>query len=174
MRVIGLLALTLAGGATLAGCATVDAPSVVPSTADALVSRLPERLGAFQRGGTTPLSEPNAGSEVAYATGNRAVAGYVQVRRQTDAVAPEPELRRFVTEAAAGSSRSMRERGRVSLGHFSCAELEGTYGRQAVESLACAGAFGGQLVRLRLTMTRRADRMAEARGFAEAISAALR
>ena len=123
------------------------------------MARLPASAGGFQRGGTTPLTEPS---------------GYVQVLRRSDPFTAETELRRFVTEASTGSSRRMRERAQPSVGAFSCAELDGTYGRQAVESLACAGAFGGQLVRLRLTMVRRGERMAEARAFAEQVSAALR
>ena len=159
----------------LAACATEGtAPPPAISTADALVARLPETVGGFGRGGTTPVGEANPGTEVAYATGNRSVAGYVQVLRRDAAPVAEAELRRFVAETATGTSRRMRERSQASLGGFSCAELDGTYGRQAVESLACAGAFGGQLVRLRLTMTRRAERMAEARAFAEGIAAALR
>jgi hypothetical protein len=165
----------LALALVLVGCAT-DGPPPAPaaSTAEQLVSRLPASLGGFQRGGTTPLTEPSAGTESAYATANRAIAGYVQVLGRTDSVATEPELRRFVAEVASGSSRQMRTRAQAAIGDFRCAELDGTYGRQAVESLACAGAFGGQLVRLRLTMVRRGDRMAEARAFAEGIAAALR
>ena len=149
----------------------------VVSTADALLARLPDSVGGFRRGGTTPLIEPAPGSEVAYATANRAIAGYVQVLRRaepftTQAVAPE--LRRFVAESTTGTSRQLRERGQATLGAFSCVELDGTYGRQAVEGLACVGAFGGQSVRLRLSMSRRGERMAEARGFAEGIAAALR
>ncbi len=162
----------------LAACAIegpVPAPTV--STADALLARLPDSVAAFRRGATTPLTEPSPGSEVAYATPNRAIAGYVQVLRRGEPMAAEAtagELRRFVAEAATGSSRRMRERGQATLSGLDCVELEGTYGRQAVESLACAGVFGGQLVRLRLTMVRRGDRMGEARGFAEGVAAALR
>jgi len=162
----------------LAGCAT-DAPPAATrlSTADALLARLPDSVGGFRRGATTPLTDPAPGSEVAYATANRAIAGYVQVLRRAEplpAGTAAAELRRFVAEAATGSSRRMRERAPPTLAGLDCAELEGTYGRQAVESLACAGVFGGQLVRLRLTMVRRGERMAEARGFAEGVAAALR
>lgn len=165
---------TLAALILLAGCATDGlAPAPAPSTAQALLARLPDSVGAFRRGGTTPVTEPAAGTEVAYATPNRAIAGYVQVLGRAEPMVAEG-LQRFVAAAASGSSRRMRERAQATLGGFSCAELEGTYGRQAVESLACVGAFGGQLVRLRLTMVRRAERMIEARGFAEGVAAALR
>ena len=158
----------------LAGCATPPPPPPAISTADALLGRLPAELGGFSRGSTTPVTEPVAGSEVAYATINRGIAGYVQVLGPAEPDAAPGELQRFVAAVATGSSRRMRQRAQPSLGGFTCAELEGTYGRQAVESLACAGAFGGQLVRLRLTMVRRGDRMADARAFAEGIAAALR
>lgn len=158
----------------LAGCVTAPPPAAPTlSTAESLLARLPDGVGAFRRGGTTPVTEPAAGSEVAYATANRAIAGYVQV---LGAAGPDvaADLGRFVAAAATGSSRRMRERAQTEIGGFRCTELDGTYGRQAVESLACAGAFGGQLVRLRLTMVRRGERMAEARGFAEGVAAALR
>lgn len=168
MRLTSLLALALAG------CVTAGpTPPPAPSTAETLLGRLPRQLGGFIRGVSTPIAEPVDGTEVAYATGNRATAGYVQILGPVGATGAD-DLPRFVAAAASGSSRRMRERAQVALGGFNCAELDGTYGRQAVESLACAGVFGGQSVRLRLTMVRRGERMAEARGFAEGIAAALR
>lgn len=54
-----------------------------------------------------------------------------------------------------------------------CTETEGTYGRERVEGLLCAGSLGETLVRLRLTMPQRSPPAADARGFAAAIAAAL-
>ena len=158
----------------LAGCAADRAgPAPAAATADVLLARLPESIGAFRRGVTAPVSDPAPGSEVPYATPNRAIAGYVQVLRRDAPLNPE-ELQRFVAAVATGSSRRMTERAQPTIAGMRCAELDGTYGRQAVESLACTGDFGGQMVRLRLTMARRGDRMTEARGFAEGVAAALR
>ena len=175
-------------GLVLAGCASV-APPVDPqaasiSSADALVARLPESVENFRRGGTTVLSEPAPGGrEVAYATGNRGIAGFVQVIRRPEpmvAAQAEAELQRFVSETTSGTAMHRRLRARATPALpaenpvLRCVELDGIFGRQSVESLACVGAFGGQLVRLRLSHIRREGRMAEARGFAEAVAAALR
>jgi hypothetical protein len=174
--------------AVLAGCA-VEAPppaSVDTSltTAAALVGRLPESLADFSRGGTTVMDgATRGGQEIAYATANRALAGFVQVLPQlapmTEAGLPEA-LQRFVYDSTANTPihRRLRERLSVSLPEakpmLRCSELEGIYGRQPVESLACVGVFGGQLVRLRVSHIRREGRMAEARGFAELVAATLR
>lgn len=160
----------------LLGACAMEAPAPAPtlSSTEALVARLPESVGGFRRGAITPLSDAGSGNEVAYATANRSIAGYVQVLRADAPVAAETELRRFAAEATTGAARRLRERAQVTIAPFNCVELEGTFGRQPVEGLACAGAIGGQLVRLRLSMTRRVERMAEARGFAEGIAAALR
>jgi len=180
MRALALLLL-----ATLAACATqAPPPPPVVNTAEALRQRLPDTIAGFRRGSSTTLSEPSTGegTELAYATANRAIAGYVQVLRRDPALAPgatEEELVRFVADSTSGTPmhRRLRQRAVIVLPAaqpaLRCAELEGTYGRQAVESLACVGIFGGQLVRLRLTHIRRESRMAEARGFAEALAAAL-
>jgi len=174
--------------ALLAGCA-MEAPP--PPSVDtsltataALVGRLPETLGSFNRGGTTLLDGATpGGQEIAYATASRALAGFVQVVPQLEPIgeAGLPEaLQRFVYDSTANTPihRRLRERRSVSLPEarpvLRCSELEGNYGRQPVESLACVGVFGGQLVRLRVSHIRREGRMAEVRGFAELVAAALR
>ena len=174
--------------AVLAGCAAEAPP---PASVDgsliaaaALVGRLPESLGNFNRGGTTMIDVGTpGGQEVAYATANRALAGFVQVVPQlepmTDAGLSEA-LQRFVYDSTANTPihRRLRVRLSVSLPEaqpmLRCSELEGTYGRQPVESLACVGVFGGQLVRLRVSHIRREGRMVEVRGFAELVAATLR
>jgi hypothetical protein len=174
--------------AALAGCAVEGpAPASVdtsPTAAAALVGRLPETLGNFNRGGTTVLDGATpGGQEIAYATANRSLAGFVQVLPQlepmSEAGLPEA-LQRFVYDSTANTPihRRLRERLSVSLPEaqpmLRCSELEGTYGRQPVESLACVGVFGGQLVRLRVSHIRREGRMAEVRGFAELVATTLR
>ncbi len=170
----------------LVGCA-MDVPQDPPTvthSADTLIERLPDAIATFRRGGTTPVDDPaGAGSEMAYATANRAIAGYIQVLRREpplDPDAAEQELARFVADNTSGTPMHRRLRQRALVGVpaeqpvLRCAELEGTFGRQAVESLACVGVFGGQLVRLRVSHIRREGRMAEARGFAEGVAATLR
>jgi hypothetical protein len=181
-----LLALVL----NLAGCTAEPGIQVAmtPSTAENVVARLPESIGNFRRGVVTILSDGAAGDgprgqELAYATADRSLAGFVQVVPQLEPMgeAGLPEaLQRFVYDSTANtpSHRRLRERLSVSLPEarpvLRCSELEGNYGRQPVESLACVGVFGGQLVRLRVSHIRREGRMAEVRGFAELVAAALR
>lgn len=158
-------------------------PTPTVNTADALRERLPETIAGFRRGATTTVAEAGGGgSELAYATANRGIAGYVQLLRREPPLSPEAaeeELARFVADNTSGTPmhRRLRQRALVALPAgqpvLRCAELDGTFGRQPVESLACAGVFGGQLMRLRLSHVRRDGRMAEARGFAEGVAAAL-
>lgn len=185
-RPLWFLLLALA----LAGCAADPATSVAiaPTTVENLVARLPDSIGSFRRGGVTMLSDGAAGGEpsgqeLAYATASREIAGYVQVLRSAAPVSLEmadAELARFVSDTTSGSPmhRRLRQRALVALPAgqpmLRCAELEGSFGRHAVESLACVGVFGGQLVRLRVSHIRREGRMAEVRGFAELVAAALR
>jgi hypothetical protein len=161
------------------------APPANPlASAEALVARLPEAIGNFRRGGTTALSEPApGGQEIAYATANRGIAGFVQVIPRTEAVvaeSAEDELQRFLRDTLASTAmhRRLRQRATLALPEqqpaLRCASLDGTYGRQAVESLACTGSFDGQLVRLRLSYIRRDGRMAEARDFASLLATTLR
>lgn len=168
----------------LAACAVPE--ETPPETAAApatrrtpqeLAARLPERLEQFQRG--NPAQLPGGqGVEYPYATPGRRIAGHVQLRAATGPVGTEAldsELRAMAAEAAAGPQhRRLRERGRESVAGLNCITLEGNFGRMPVDSLACAGAFGGQVLRLRLTMARREGRMDEAKRFAEGIAAALR
>jgi hypothetical protein len=76
-------------------------------------------------------------------------------------------------------ARKLRETGRFNLPAganpvLSCASLAGTFGRQPVEGLVCAGGMGGNLVRLRVSMPKVAPTLADAPGFASAIVASLR
>lgn len=175
-------------GAALVGCAAEGPPADPAASAlnsvGALVARLPDTIGNFRRGGTTILNEPSpGGQEIAYATASRAIAGYVQVIPRpeplVESAVPEA-LQRFVSDTTGNTPMHRRLRPRQALGLpesqplLRCNELDGTFGRQAVESLACVGAFGGQMVRLRISHVRREGRMAEARAFAEQLAQTLR
>lgn len=174
--------------AAVAGCAAEGPPpdpaAGALTTAGALVARLPETIGNFHRGGTTALNEPSpGGQEIAYATASRAIAGYVQVIPRAEPLAESavPEaLQHFVSDTTGNTPMHRRLRPRQALALpesqplLRCNELDGTFGRQAVESLACVGTFGGQMVRLRVSHVRREGRMAEARSFAEQLALTLR
>nr|WP_314073511.1 hypothetical protein [uncultured Roseococcus sp.] len=174
-------------GATPEGGASAPAPVPVVSAPEALAQRLPSQAAGFQRGATVPTSQPLPGVEVAYATPSRTAAGFVQVLRApsqvTDGIgspAVEAEYQRSIADAARGAGphrrlQVVREANRPEGGAlFRCADLEGTYGRQPVQSTICVGAAGGQLLRLRVSMPRRDPAPADARGFLNEIVAALR
>lgn len=121
---------------------------------------------------------------MAYATANRQAAGFVQVLRANAALpdgaaspAVQAEFTRWRDAAAheGGRNRRLNVVGeREEAGMFRCAELEGNYGRQPVRSTVCAGAAGGQLLRLRLTQPRRDPPAADAAAFVREVAAALR
>lgn len=194
MRVPVLLA-ALALGA----CAMDEAPPAVPlppapipvaSAPELLARRLPSQAASFQKGATVPLRQPLPGVEVAYATPGRTAAGFVQVLRPPgdgaalpdgiDSPAVQGEYQRSIAEAARGAGAHRRLTVIRELNQpednplFRCAELEGTYGRQPVQSMICVGAAGGQLLRLRASMPRRDPPLADSRAFLREIVAALR
>lgn len=194
MRVPVLLA-ALALGA----CAMDEAPPAVPlppapipvaSAPELLAQRLPSQAASFQKGATVPLRQPLPGVEVAYATPGRTAAGFVQVLRPpgdgaalpdgVDSPAVQGEYQRSIAEAARGAGPHRRLTVIRELDQpennplFRCAELEGTYGRQPVQSMICVGAAGGQLLRLRASMPRRDPPLADSRAFLREIVAALR
>ena len=59
-------------------------------------------------------------------------------------------------------------------GLFRCADLEGSYGRQPVQSMICVGAAAGQMIRIRLSMPRRDTPAADTSAFLSAIAASVR
>lgn len=187
-RAVAALALL----ATLAAC-TPEAPrpTGIPraNNPEQLADRLPEEAAGFRRGANAPVTEPFAGREVAYATGSRNAAAFVQVLTPPSAPGGEPlpdgpngaaaqaEFARWRDEAARGTSpsRSLRVTAEAErAGLFRCADLEGTYGRQPVSSMLCVGAAGGQLLRVRLSMPRRDFPAADSAAFLGAIAASLR
>lgn len=194
MRIPVLLA-TLALGA----CAMDDSPPAVPlppapiptaSGPELLAQRLPSQAASFQKGATVPVRQPFPGVEVAYATPGRTAAGFVQVLRPSgggeslpdgiESPAVQGEYQRSIADAARGAGPHRRLTVIRELSQpennplFRCAELEGTYGRQPVQSMICVGAAGGQLLRVRASMPRRDPPVADSRAFLRDIIAALR
>lgn len=162
------------------------APVPIASAPEQLAERLPAQAAGFRRGATAPVQQPSRGVEVAYSTGGRSAAGFVQVLGapgpladgvQSEAV--QAEYRRWLDETARGAaSRRLRVASESMQPPqsplFRCAEMEGTYGRQPVQSVLCVGAAGGQMLRLRVSMPRRDPPVADFRAFIRDITAALR
>jgi hypothetical protein len=182
-RPCGIL-LLLAG---LAACA--PEPATTPAIArvsapEQLADRLPEQAADFRRGANAPVTQPLSGREVAYATGDRTAAAFVQVLTPSTPLADGPdspvaqaEFTRWRDDTARGAipSRRLRVTSEAErAGLFRCAELEGTYGRQPVSSMLCVGAAAGQLLRVRVSMPRRDLPAADSGAFLAAIAASLR
>lgn len=152
-------------------------------------ARLPAEAAGFRRGQSLPLRSNPRGQEVAYATPahRQRAAAVVKLLpvgpTLADGVASPQATAAFEAElndAVHGPDRARRLRAGARLTlpagqrpALACAELEGTYGRQPVEGLVCAGAVGGNLVRLRVSMPRQQPSLADAQAFASAIVAAL-
>lgn len=183
----------LAAALLLTGCAAegmapgAAAPVPPASQPEQLARRLPAEAGGFQRGATSPIQQPAAGVEVAYGTPGRSAAGFVQVvvapgalPDGVSAAAVQAEYERWLGETARGANAHRRLRVASESTQppqaplFRCADMEGTYGRQPVQSVLCVGAAGGQLLRLRVSMPRRDPPVADPRAFIRDISAALR
>ncbi|MDB5416041.1 MAG: hypothetical protein JWR10_4376 [Rubritepida sp.] len=202
MRVLPLLAafgLPLLAAFGLAACAMVDGtppavalppePIPVATAPELLARRLPAEAASFRRGATTPVRQPSPGVEVAYATNGRTAAGFVQVLRPPgedalpdgiESAAAQAEYQRSIAEAVRGAGQHRRLRVIAEVNHpennplFHCAEMEGTYGRQAVQSMTCVGGAGGQLLRIRVSMPQHEPALADPRAFLRDITAALR
>lgn len=167
--------------------ATQPAPRL--SLQDA-AGRLPPEAAGFRRGQTLPAAPPGVGQEVAYATpaARQRAAAVVKLAQVGAGLADGPAsaeaqaaFQAELNDAVQGRDRArqMRETRRFPLevagrAVLNCAELAGTFGRQPVEGLVCAGGVGGNLVRLRVSMPRAAPALADAPAFASAIVAALR
>ncbi|MCX8132682.1 MAG: hypothetical protein N3D18_01815 [Roseococcus sp.] len=154
----------------------------------ALAERLPASAAGFQRGATVPVGQPRQGTEVNYATEGRRAAAFVQVLRpEGPAPADGPleaeaqaEFQRWVTESARGQGPARRLSVAAEFQEppsaplLRCAAMEGSYGRQPVQSLVCVGAAGGQILRIRASMPRHTPPVADPRAFVREIAAALR
>lgn len=155
----------------------------------ALANRLPASAAGFQRGATVPVTQPQPGTEVNYATEGRRAAAFVQVLSPVGAAPasdgpndPEAqsEFQRWVAESARGQGPARRLSVASEFNEppssplMRCAAMEGTYGRQPVQSLVCVGAAGGQILRIRASMPRHTPPVADPRAFVREVSAALR
>lgn len=180
----------IAAALLLAGCQMPAEPPASTAAAPVdLAARLPEEAAGFLRGATTPLPRGEAGREIGYRTPGLIAAGAtVELYRQPGVTLPEgagsadaeAAFNELVQEALRPvPPRRMREEARFTLpaggpALLRCAETSGSYGRERVQGLVCAGAIGGGVLRLRVAMPRREPPPADGRAFALAILAALR
>jgi len=185
-------AMLLAGASGLTGCAVPPAatPGAVTGTPaatsaplplEAIAARLPGSAATFTRGATVPVLRPMEGLEVNYATPGRRAAAFVQVVRpeagEADAVAVA-EYARWRAETSTGERPGRRlsiaEEFQEAAGPgFRCAALEGSYGRQPVQSMVCVGAHAGHVLRVRVSMMRDTPPAADARAFLRDVAVAL-
>ncbi len=182
---LALAACVQPDGTEAASTLAAVAPAPRLSLQDA-AARLPAQAAGFLRGQTLPARPPATGQEVAYATAasrQRAAAAVklapvgADLPDGPDSPAASAAFQAELHEAVQGRDRArhLREVRRFPLDSaFTCAALEGTYGRQPVEALVCAGGVGGNLVRLKVSMPKQQPALADAQGFASAIIAALR
>lgn len=165
----GAFAAPLLVAPWLMGCVPEEgAQTTAPAAWEAVAERVPESLGAFRRGATVPLAGGAEGREFPFATGNRAIAGYVQLRAATSPdAATDLALQVEEVTQSGPPHRRLRDRARPApQGGLHCAELDGTFGRTPVDGLACSAVVAGNILRIRLTMQRRDGRLDQAREFA--------
>ena len=184
----------LAGVLALAACATSDAQQAALAAANPpaprlilpeATARLPAEAAGFRRGQTLPARPPLEGQEISYFTvaARQRAAAVVRLAAVGAALpdgsaspAASAAFQAELQDAVAGRDRArqLQESRRFNLDALECAALEGTYGRQPVEALVCAGGVGGNLVRLRVSMPKQQPAVADSQAFASAIMAALR
>ncbi len=177
----------------LAGCEmpaeTTPAAATRAASPVDLASRLPGEAVGFLRGATSPLPRGEAGREVGYRTAGLVAAGAtVQLYRLPGVTLPEgagsadaeAAFNELLQDALRPvPPRRMQEEGRFTLpaggpALLRCAETTGSYGRERVHGLVCAGGVGGGVLRLRVAVPGQGQPPADARAFASAILAALR
>jgi hypothetical protein len=148
---------------------------------EAVAARLPEAAGVFTRGATVPVRQPMEGLEVNYATLGRRAAAFVQVVRPVSGAADAVAVAEYVrwrTETSTGERPGRRlsivqEFEEAAGPGFRCAAMEGSYGRQPVQSMVCVGAHGGHVLRVRVSMMRDTPPAADARAFLRDVAVAL-
>lgn len=163
------------GGTAPPGAAApaARAPLAADASPSALAAALPASADSFQRGATVPVRQPMEGLEVNYSTPNRRGAAFVQVVRPESGAAPAvaaAEYTRWLAEVTTGERpgrrlRVVQEFTEAGGPGLRCAALEGSYGRQPVESTFCVGAAGPHVLRLRATMMREGAPAGDARVF---------
>lgn len=178
-RAAALLAAALSA---IGGCAAPP-PAARAAGAAALAERLPSTAAGFTRREARPSAAGDGGREVLYATEGGPPTAAATVELAPGDASADAALKAALADALrAGPARRMREAGRFAVAPAGapvagqallCAETAGSYGRERVAGLVCAGRAGAGLVRLRVVMPAGGPPFADARAFAEAIAAAL-
>lgn len=181
-----LALLALAG---LAACALPDAGS--QAALDAAAARLPAEVAGFTRGSTVwhERERPGTGFSVEYAGPSRAAVATVSLydRGQPAVAAQDARLAaefsnavaEVVAVAGTRTSQQIAERDRSSVAvpggsPLSCARLEGTYGRQPVNTLVCLGSAAGRYIKVQVTSPARQVRPVDPMPFVVQVTQAAR
>jgi hypothetical protein len=160
-------------------------------TLDAAVARLPAEVAGFTRGSTEWLERqrPGLGASTEYAGPSRAAIASVSFydRGQTAVADNDPRLgaefsaavSEVVSLAGTRTSQQLAESGRTSLAipggaPLSCARLDGTYGRQPVNTLVCLGAAAGRYFKVQVTSPARQVRPVDPMPFVVGVTQAAR
>jgi len=177
----------------LAGCAPQGGTSFSGSqpTLEAAAARLPAEAAGFTRGSTVwhERERPGTGASVDYAGPGRAAVATVSVydRSQPPLADADPRLgaefssavSEVVTVAGTRTSQQIAESGRTTLNvpggaPLSCARLDGTYGRQPVNTLVCLGAAAGRYLKVQVTSPSRQVRPVDPMPFIVQVTQAAR
>ncbi len=160
---------------------------------EAAAARLPEQAADFTRGSVVWHERERAGLGVSveYAGPARAAVATVSLYDRAQGVVTEgpgaPRLAREFSDSVAEvvalagtrTSQQMAEAGRSEVAvpggpPLSCARLEGTYGRQAVQTLVCLGSAAGRFLKVQVTAPTRQVRPVDPLPFVVAIAQAAR
>jgi len=184
----------------LGACAPADGPpdgagpgrsGMLP--VEALAARLPDGVAGFARGDTTwhERERPGLGVTVDYAGPARAAVATVGLYDRGEGAVPDdpdsPRLRQefaaaiaeVVALAGTRTSQHLAERERSALpvpggAALNCARLEGSYGRQQVQTLVCVGGAAGHFLKVLVTAPARQVQPVDALPFVTGIARAAR
>ncbi|MGK7869146.1 hypothetical protein [Falsiroseomonas sp. E2-1-a20] len=189
---MGLLAAGL-----LAACAIQQGPGTAGRDAraslEAVAGRLPVQVADFERGETVwhEQARPGLGVTVDYAGPARSAVATVSVYDRGQAAIPADiaaaavqqefalAVREVLDLAEDRTSQNLAERDRTRLdipgqAPLQCATLQGTYGRQPVQTLLCLGTASGRYLKVQVTAPTRQVRPVDPLPFVVGIARAAR
>jgi hypothetical protein len=189
---MGLLATSL-----LAACAAPpgsgSATREVRPSLEAIAGRLPVVVADFDRGDTVwhEQTRPGLGVTIDYAGPGRSAVATVSVYDRGQAAIPADigsvalqqefalAMREVLDLAEDRTSQNLAERERTRLeipgqAPLQCATLQGTYGRQPVQTLLCLGTASGRYLKVQVTAPTRQVRPVDPLPFVVGITRAAR
>jgi len=176
----------------LAGCAPQGGSfGGVQPTLEAAVARLPAEVVGFTRGSTVwhERDRPGTGASVEYAGPGRAAVATVSLYDRSQPPVADSDARlgaefssavsEVVALAGTRTSQQIAESGRTTVNvpggtPLSCARLDGTYGRQPVNTLVCLGAAAGRYLKIQVTSPARQVRPVDPMPFIVEVTQAAR